>query len=268
LPVTEVRDDYAFHAERLVAALRDAGSVALKFFRGNLRIWTKGKDSPVSEADIAVDELLRERLAQPGIGWLSEESVDDRARLSSRRVFIVDPIDGTRAYIAGKPDWSICAALVEDGRPVAAAIFVPVTDEMFVAANGRGTTCNGKPVAVNDSDNLNGAHVAGPKSYLERLAEMRPGLIAVPKIHSLALRLTRVAQGQIDAAMASVNGRDWDLAAADLLVHEAGGAMTNIAGETLVYNLHDPVHGALLAAGPARHRMMLDLLRGRRQDFN
>jgi len=268
LPVIDAGNDHGLQAERLVTALREAGSVALKFSGSHLRTWTKGKDSPVSEADIAVDKLLRERLTQPGIGWLSEESVDDRARLSSPRVFIVDPIDGTRAYIAGKPDWSICAALVENGRPVAAAVFAPVTGEMFAAVKGRGTTRNGKPVAARDGHDLRGARIAGPKSFLERLAASSPGLVPVPKIHSLALRLTRVAQGEIDIAMASINGRDWDLAAADLLVHEARGAMTDIAGEPLVYNLHDPVHGALLAAGPDRHRAMLDLVRSRQREFN
>jgi myo-inositol-1(or 4)-monophosphatase len=268
LPAIDARDDYTLHAGNLAAALREAGAVALKFFRGNLRSWTKGKDSPVSEADITIDELLRERLARPGIGWLSEESIDDRARLASRRVIIADPIDGTRAYIAGRPDWSICAALVEDGRPVAAALFAPVSEEMFVAAKGLGATCNGAPITARDEATLDGVRMAGPRSYLERLAAVSPGIVPVPKIHSLALRLARVAKGEIDAAMASVNGRDWDLAAADLLVHEAGGAMTDLAGKALVYNLHDPVHGALLAAGPSRHRVMLDLMRSMRQEFS
>jgi myo-inositol-1(or 4)-monophosphatase len=267
LPVSEAHD-FAVEAERIAAALREAGELALKSFRGTLRHWVKEKNSPVSETDIAVDRLLHQRLSAPGIGWLSEESVDDLARLDARRVIIADPIDGTRAYIAGNPDWSICAALVEDGRPVAAALFAPVTDEMFVAVRGRGATCNGARIAPNGGDSLDGARIAAPKSYLERLEQISPGVAAVPKIHSLALRMTRVAQGQIDAAMASVNGRDWDLAAADLLVHEAGGAMTDIAGETLVYNLHEPVHGALVAAGAARHRRMLSLVRDRRRDFN
>lgn len=267
MPVSEAGDLVA-QAERLTAALREAGELALKSFRGNLRHWTKEKDSPVSETDIAVDNLLRERLSEPGIGWLSEESIDDRSRLDARRVIIADPIDGTRAYIAGNPDWSICAALVEDGRPVAAALFAPVTGEMFAAVSGRGATCNGARIEATGGDGLEGSRVAAPKSYLERFATLSPGIAPVPKIHSLALRMTRVAQGQIDAAMASVNGKDWDLAAADLLVHEAGGAMTDIAGGKLVYNLHEPVHGALVAAGAARHRRMLGLVRDRRRDFN
>lgn len=267
MQASDTATDYARHAEHLAACLRNAAPLALKSFRGNLRHWTKDRDSPVSEADIAVDEFLRTHLAQPDIGWLSEESVDNRARLSSRRVHIVDPIDGTRAYIAGEPDWSICAALVEDGRPVAAALYAPVTDEMFTAALGQGTTRNGARISATGGSNLGGARIAAPLGYLKNLAEEQPAIVPIPKIHSLALRLTRVAEGSIDAAMASKNGRDWDLAAADLLVHEAGGAMTDIAGGRLVYNLHNPVHGALVAAGPARHRSMLELVQRRRHDF-
>ncbi len=266
MPASEPTDHDAA-AQQLAAALREAGALALKTFRGTLRSWTKEKNSPVSEADIAVDALLRERLSTPGVGWLSEESSDDRARLSMQRVYIVDPIDGTRAYIAGEPDWSISAALVEDGRPVAAAVYAPVEDEMFTAVAGRGASRNGVPIAANEGASLAGARIAGPKSYLSRLAELSPEIVQVPKIHSLALRLTRVAQGDIDAALASVNGRDWDLAAADLLVHDAGGAMTTLAGDLLVYNLHDPVHGALLAAGADRHEALLGLMRNRQREF-
>ncbi len=268
MQASETATDHARQAQHLATALREAGAIALKFFRGQLRHWTKNKDSPVSEADIAVDEFLRKHLTQPDIGWLSEESIDDRARMASRRVFIVDPIDGTRAYIAGLPDWSICAALVEDGRPVAAALYAPVSDEMFVASLGAGTTRNGARVGATEGDTLNAARIAAPKNYLDKLAAVNPAIAALPKIHSLALRLTRVADGTIDIAMASARSRDWDLAAADLLVHEAGGAMTNLAGGQLVYNLHDPVHAALVAAGPARHRTMLGLVRERQIEFS
>lgn len=267
MPGNEAHDDHIAAAARLSDVVREAGALALKTFRGTLRSWTKEKNSPVSEADLAVDALLRDRLSSPDTGWLSEESVDDRSRLAHRRVYIVDPIDGTRAYIAGEPDWSIAAALVEDGRPVVAAVFAPVDDEMFVAIAGQGAQRNGVPILASAGDELRGARVAGPKSYLNRLAEISPGIMQVPKIHSLALRLTRVAQGAIDAAFASVNARDWDLAAADLLVHEAGGAMTTVAGNVLLYNRHEPVHGALVAAGRNRHEAMLGLLRNRQREF-
>ena len=265
--IDDVAIDRVGESERLAAALREAGALALKTFRGNVRRWTKGKNSPVCEADIAVNGFLREKLKSPGYGWLSEETEDDPTRLQARRLFIVDPIDGTRAYLADRQDWSISAALVEDGRPVAAAVYAPVNDEMFVAIAGRGATINGARMAASRGHDLAGAKVAGPASYLERVAALGAAISPVAKIHSLALRLTRVAQGQIDAAFASVNGHDWDLAAADLLVHEAGGKLTTISGMPLTYNLPRPIHGALLAAGSKRHEAMLQLLRQHAEEF-
>ena len=138
MPASEPSAERRRDCERLAAAVRDAGAVALKYFRGELKSWTKGKgDSPVTEADIASNDLLRERLLAPGDGWLSEESENDPSRLDARRVWVVDPIDGTRAYIAGREDWSISAALVEAGRPVVAALYAPATDELFLATRGR-----------------------------------------------------------------------------------------------------------------------------------
>ena len=250
-------------SRRLVEALREAGQVALTTFRQPLRHWTKGKESPVCEADIAVNDLLHERLlsARPDYGWLSEETKDDSARTAARLVWIVDPIDGTRAYIAGRPDWSISAALVADGRPVAAAVFAPASNEMFAAVTGEGATLNDAPIAVSNGAGFDGARAAGPQTYLRQFEIVSPGVAPVPKIHSLALRLTRVAQGQLDVAFASANSHDWDLAAADLLVHEAGGALTSLGGQRLTYNQPVPVHGALIAAGRERHPRLLELVR-------
>jgi myo-inositol-1(or 4)-monophosphatase len=159
------------------------------------------------------------------------------------------------------------AAVVEKGRPVAAGVYVPVDDALYLAAAGSGATRNDARIEASPGEALAQARVAGPKKFLERLSAIDPATIHEPKIHSLALRMTRVAEGRIDAAFASIHAYDWDLAAADLLVHEAGGVMTNLAGELLVYNLHDPVHGAVLAAGRDRHAAMLDLVRNRRKEF-
>jgi myo-inositol-1(or 4)-monophosphatase len=247
----------------LAASVREAGALALSMFGTPLKNWTKGASSPVSEADIAVDKLLREQLrdAGPHIGWLSEESADDPARLDCRMVWIVDPIDGTRGYIAGLPDWTVSAALVDNGRPIAACLFAPVTDEFFAAVAGKGATCNGKPIAVAAGAELTHMRVAGPKNFLERLAAMATPLTIVPRIHSLALRLARVAQGTIDAAVAGGNSHDWDLAAADLLVHEAGGALTRFDGTPLTYNRAVPQHGMLVAAGVPRHAVLIEVFR-------
>ena len=262
MPAIEAADA-ARAAACLAAGVREAGALALSMFGAPLKHWTKGASSPVSEADIAVDQLLRERLcgAGPDIGWLSEESADDPARLQSRLVWIVDPIDGTRGYIAGLPDWTISAALVEDGRPIAACLFAPVTDEFFAAVAGQGATCNGQPIAVAPGAEFANMRIAGPKDFLDRVAAITPAFTIVPRIHSLALRLARVAQGTIDAAIAGGNSHDWDLAAADLLVHEAGGALTRFDGTPLNYNRALPRHGMLVAAGHHRHAKLIEVLK-------
>ncbi|MGA9322357.1 MAG: inositol monophosphatase family protein, partial [Xanthobacteraceae bacterium] len=174
MPVTEAVD-LELAAARLVAAVREAGALALSMFGAPINNWTKFESSPVSDADIAVDRLLRERLtdADSGIRWLSEESIDDPARLSARYVWIVDPIDGTRAYLAGSPDWTVSAALVEDGRPVAGCLYAPVTDEFFFAIAGRGASCNGAPIATTDGSTLEHARIAGPRAVLERLVAIQ-----------------------------------------------------------------------------------------------
>jgi myo-inositol-1(or 4)-monophosphatase len=248
--------------DQLAAAVREAGALALTTFRGPLKSWTKGKSSPVSEADLAVDALLRERL--PAIhhaGWLSEETEDDASRLGHSEIWAVDPIDGTRGYLAGSSDWGVSAALVRDGRPVIAALYAPVTDELFLSIAGDGASLNGTRIHASAGSDIAGRTFSGPKRRLDVLAA------AEPRISSLALRLARVATGTLDGSFAGPNSHDWDLAAADLLVHEAGGALTNMAGEVLIYNRPEPVHQALLAAGRARHAALLELVRDRFAEF-
>jgi myo-inositol-1(or 4)-monophosphatase len=253
----------------LESVMREAGELARAIERGPLKRWTKGDDdSPVSEGDIAVNDLLRARLTAlvPGAGWLSEETVD-LPDGSLPLAWVVDPIDGTRAYISGRADWTISVALVENGRPVLAALYAPASDEMFLSLRGKGAARNGAPIAVSGGDTLAHAKLAGPKRYLDRLTGLIPSTLAQPKVFSLALRFARVAHGGLDAAFASPGSHDWDLAAADLLVNEAGGLFTDFAGRPLLYNAPHTVHGALLAAGSARHGALIDLVRNRRGEF-
>lgn len=257
-------------SDRLQTVMREAGELARTTARTPFKRWTKGDDnSPVSDGDIAVNNFLRARLSAlaPAAGWLSEETEDRPGERAAPLAWIVDPIDGTRAYIAGRADWTISVALVEDGRPVLAALYAPVTDEMFLGLRGQGATLNGAPIAASRGETLARARLAGPKRYLDRLGEINPGILAQPKVHSLALRLARVAHGELDAAFASPGSHDWDLAAADLLVHEAGGVITDFAGQALRYNAPRIVHGALIAAGPARHATLIDLVRDRKSEF-
>src|SRR3954463_3944063 len=152
------------NAALLKDTVREAGALALSLFRTKLKNWTKGASSPVSEADIAVNDLLENRLrtATPDYGWLSEESADDQARLAKRLVWIVDPIDGTRGYLAGREDWCVSAALVEDATPVLGAVFAPATDEFFFAARGRGAARNDVPVHATSGSEMDFSRVAGP----------------------------------------------------------------------------------------------------------
>ena len=245
----------AHDAGVLQETVREAGRLALSMFGTELRTWTKGASSPVSEADIAVNDLLEAKLrpATPDYGWLSEESVDDEARLTKRRVWIVDPIDGTRSYLAGRDDWCVSVALVEDAVPILAAVFVPVSGEFFFAARGQGTRLNGAAVEAALGTELDFARVAGPKPLVERLAPVSKPIELHPRIGSLALRLCRVAHGALDAAFAGGQSRDWDLAAAHLIVQEANGNMTALSGDAILYNRRDVAHGVLVAAGRDRH---------------
>jgi len=211
---------------------------------------------------------LRERLqAIREVGWLSEETEDDPARLQQTDVWVVDPIDGTRAYLAGLPDWAVSAALVRAGRPVIAALYAPATDELFLATAGGGATLNGTPIRASSGGDLAGATFSGAKRRLDSLAAFEPRIATAPRVPSLALRLARVAMGALDGTFAAPNSHDWDLAAADLLVHEAGGVMTTLTGQLVTYNQPHPVHGALVAAGGARHAVLLGVIRDRLAEF-
>ena len=255
--------------DALAAIAREAGHLAISTAKGSMKRWMKAGSSPVSEADIAVDKFLSRRLPPlvPDAGWLSEETEDNPARIGAKKVWVVDPIDGTRAFLDNRPDWSVSIALVEDGRPTVAALYAPITDEMFLATRGGGATRNGAPMKITPRANLDGARIAGPQSHLDKLVKLNAHMQPQPKVFSLALRATRVASGQFDAAFASKNSHDWDLAAADLLVQEAGGAVTDLAGASITYNRPDPVHGTLIAAGADCHRALIELLRDRRNEF-
>jgi myo-inositol-1(or 4)-monophosphatase len=262
LPATEV--DLPGQAARLEASVREAGKLALSMFQKPLNKWTKGEaQSPVSEADIATNDLLRERLTagNDAVAWLSEESVDDPARLEARYVWIVDPIDGTRAYIGELPHWAVSVALVDNGRPIAACLYAPASDEFFMAVIGRGATRNGTAIKVTPGAALGGARIACPRYLIPKLQALLPPFEVMPRTHSQALRLARIAEGTFDASLSGAGSHDWDLAAADLLVHEAGGALTSFTGDTVTYNRAGTRHGMLAAAGRDRHAALLELIR-------
>jgi myo-inositol-1(or 4)-monophosphatase len=265
LPDAEAALQLARAKALLVETVRDAGALALQMQGTRLREWTKGGSSPVSEADIAANDLIEARLrdATPDYGWLSEESVDDTSRLGKALTWIVDPIDGTRGYLAGRDDWCVSVALVRDAVPVLAAVFAPVTDEMFLAQRHAGATLNGRTLQANSGTTIDFGRMAGPKPMVERLSDRGRDITLYPRIASLALRLCRVADGVLDAAFAGGASKDWDLAAADLIVHEADGRLTEIEGDPILYNRRDVTHGTLIAAGRDRHADLVQRFKDR-----
>lgn len=264
-------------APLLREAVHEAARLALPFFeRGGqtrARVWSKAGGSPVTEADVAVDTFLKVRLSEvePAAAWLSEETIDDPVRLGANRVWIVDPIDGTRAFLSGHPDWSIAVALLEAGEPVLGVVFAPATGRFYEAVAGRGATLDGTPIRVSDQNGLDGARITGPKPMQDRLLGgaarlgAEPAVTRVERVPSLALRLARVAEGVIDLGLVSKDSRDWDLAAADLILREAGGVVCDLDGRPTVYNRPEPRHGELVAVPRAlRETALAALARGDR----
>ena len=239
--------------------MRAAGDIARKYYGGDYKRWNKAGGSPVTEADLAVDKYLHETLlaARPDYGWLSEESVDTAARLSTPRVFVVDPIDGTVAFLKQRPHFTICAAVVEQGRPRAGVVYNPISEECFTACQGGGATLNGQPIHVLDRTRIEGTSMLGPKTtFAAGWPEMR-----LTALSSIAYRVALVAAGQHDAMVSLTAKRDWDLAAADVIVHEAGGLLTDEAGASLIYNRAPATQRASIAAGPKLHGLLLEHLR-------
>lgn len=228
-------------------AAREAGVIAMRHFGKDPQVWMKAGQSPVSAADIAVDTFLRETLtaARPGYGWLSEETADNPERLLARRTFVVDPIDGTRAFIDGRSTWCVSIAIVEDGVSLAGVLECPVKKEFYEATASGSATCNGMPISVSVAGAI--PRVAGPKPMLEKApAYMRAGPVTA-YVPSLAYRIAMVASGELDGTFVRPNSHDWDLAAADLILRRAGGAILTETGAPPVYAGHDPRHGALVA---------------------
>jgi myo-inositol-1(or 4)-monophosphatase len=244
-------------------SVRAGGAIARDFFQRGARSWEKAPGDPVSEADIAVDALLRERLcaSRPDYGWLSEETEDDVRRIDRSRVWIVDPIDGTRAFLDARPEFTVAAALVENGHSVLGVIYNPMTDEMFDAIAGGGARCNGKRIRVGPRIPLDDARLLASRRTLEHKSSVGP----LPRarfefINSIAYRMVLVAAGRYDATISLAEKSDWDVAGADIIVREAGGLVTSPDGETLVYNSRTPRHPGVVAASPELHREILDRL--------
>ena len=256
MPASDHTNDLAADEAVLHDTVRTAGALASEYFAGKTTSWSKDDGTPVSEADLAVNEVLRQRLqaARPDYGWLSEETEDTDERLGKRRVWVVDPIDGTRSFLEGTENWCIAAALVEDGRPVLGAVFMPPSKQMYSARLGSGAWLNGQPLAASGRRDLPGSRMVAHRNILQPHRWRRPWpQVEVGMTTSLALRLCLVAEGSYDAALAVGQKCDWDLAAGDLIVHEAGGRVSNLSGRELRYNKPVTRQVGLVASGAELH---------------
>lgn len=248
-------DDLALLRE----AAREAGVIAMRYFRKDPEVWMKEGASPVSEADYAVDRFLRETLlaARPGYGWLSEETADGAERLAKRRTFVVDPIDGTRAFIDGRTTWCVSVAVVEEGISRCGVLDCPAKATVFSAAATRGAFQDGGALSVRTAAER--LRVGGPKVLLKAMPdEIRARAADVPYIPSLAYRIALIANGGLDATFVKPNARDWDLAAADVILREAGGRILDSTGRQPLYAGVETRHGALVAGSGS----LLDAIAG------
>ncbi|MBB3936840.1 3'(2'),5'-bisphosphate nucleotidase CysQ [Aureimonas phyllosphaerae] len=236
---------------REVAA--EAGRIAARFWRRDPRVWWKGQ-SPVSEADLAVDAYLSSALlsARPGYGWISEETAARPSDGGEERFFVVDPIDGTRAFLRGEPTWCVSIAVVSGGRPVAGVLDAPSLGEVFAASADGAAELNGTAIAVRSSGGPGETlHLSMPEPMRRQIAGRTAGPVDyAPNIPSLALRLAMVACGRLDGTLVGARANDWDIAAADLILERAGGVLAGLDTGPHLYNPVPRRHGVLVAGAP------------------
>lgn len=256
-------DDLALLTEAALAA----GEIAKRHFGEGPRSWDKGSgQGPVSEADLEVNAMLHDRLqaARPDYGWLSEETGDSAARLKRERVFIIDPIDGTRAFLDGQTGFAHALAVVEKGEPVAAVVHLPMLERTYSAALGRGAYLGAQRLRVAPRTALTGARVLASRPHLTET--FWPGGVPLLDRHfrtSIAWRLALVADGTFDAMFSLRPTWHWDIAAGALLVREAGGTVSTGQGAVLEFNTPDPQSDGIIAAGSAVHAALLSRRRAR-----
>jgi myo-inositol-1(or 4)-monophosphatase len=255
-----LEEDY----ELLKRAVRDAGGLANSYFKQAVEVQRKPDGSEVSEADLAVDAALKLDLStrRKDYGWLSEESPDDRSRLKYARVWMIDPIDGTSAFLRQVPEWTVSAALVENGVPMLGVIYNPASDELFHAMRGHGAFLNDTPIKASDKDTLEGAKMIASGGLFKKKIWQEPWPEVMAEwVNSVAYRLALVACGRGDATISLTGKAEWDLAAAAVLMEEAGGITTDHRGNPHHYNRENPKFPSLVASGKPLHPLLIERTR-------
>jgi myo-inositol-1(or 4)-monophosphatase len=254
--------------EDVVEITRDAGAAILQFYRSSFDVRDKKPDNPVTDADLAADQLLKRRLMArlPEAGWLSEETVDDKTRLDKQLVWVVDPLDGTKEFVMGMPEFSISVALVQEGQPILGVIYNPPTGEMFSVLKGKGFALNDKPVAVSSCAALSGARVDASRSERKR-GEFEPfeQMVRLKTMGSIAYKLARVAAGLTDATWSRGPKNEWDICAGTLMVCEAGGQCVDLDDQVFTYNRAQTLVNGIIADNGLLHDQVLAALAPHRE---
>ena len=250
---------YAEILERIHAALEACRPVFARFTPGAIEAEYKAGDDPVTEADRAIDLVLRQELLREGEGWLSEESVDDPIRLQRSRVWVVDPLDGTREFVQGIPEFCVSIGFIENGRPVAGGIYNPATNEVFLGSVESGVTYNGKPAQASRRPRLEGALVLASRSEVKRgeWKAFENCSFRIRPTGSVAYKLALVSAGLADITFTLTPKHEWDVAAGAALVASAGGFISTLENKSLVCNNKNPVLSGLLASGPYLRQELL-----------
>lgn len=250
----------------VIDVAREAGALSLQWLEKGAKTWDKSPGNPVTEADLAVNDLISKRLrgVRPGYGWLSEETRDNPADRTQARTWVVDPIDGTRAFVRGEPYFCISIARLERARPVVGALFNPLTNELFAASAGAGATLSGEPIFASADCALDGCRMIIRPEIHERLRRSPAWPtthILAPMPNSIAYRIALVAAGRWDAAIGLQQTNDWDIAAAVLILAEAGGIATDGEGRPFAFNKDVTNHPGVVVAGASLHPLLMDRLR-------
>lgn len=253
---------YADILERISAGLAAARDVFARFTPGAIETEYKIGHDPVTEADRAIDAVLRQNLLRDGEGWLSEESVDDVSRLGKQRVWVVDPLDGTREFVQGIPEFCASIGFVENGRPVAGGICNPATGETIIGAIDAGVLYNGKPARPSQRTSLKGSLILASRSEVKRgeWQQFQSGEYQIRPMGSVAYKLGLVSAGLADITFTLTPKNEWDVAAGAALVESAGGFVATLDNAPLRCNNRNPLLTGLMASGPFLREPLLGAL--------
>lgn len=258
-------DDFAFtykqEMEIAERAAREAGAIIMGLFKGKFDVQQKSKNNPVTSADLEANRRIRHLICEnfPGDGWLSEEDEDDSERLKLPRVWVIDPIDGTKEFIEGVPQFAVSIGLVVEGRPRVAVVYNPAQARLYRAASGQGAYLNGQPIHVSARSELEGALLLVSRSEPQRKFQVFVDRCAIEPVGSIAFRLAKVAGGDGDGTLTFRTIHEWDICAGVLLVEEAGGKVFDGAGNAVIFNRQETRHRGVVAANAALARGLQDL---------